>query len=232
MCGEGITRLPITLRHQGKDVHYVGIDAVMHNLPSLYELTKTRPGFSAFSAAMSDAYRRGLPRSIIGGALFEAAQRLHEEYHQIKLDFNNPTELREQLKEAVGETKFDEVHFHMPPYGTKGHPESLGVIAEFMKPGGTLYHIFELSRPLLAGLEPSEARHEKLQAVAAKAGLTLMKHGILLNGRVLVTRSDENPDEEKRRKLNDYYSAVLAQYTSFPAYATNFAIMRKPLKRK
>ncbi len=95
--------------------------------------------------------------------------KVTETYHFEKLDFRNPQRLRNQLLKRIGETRFDEIHWHMP-YGTQfedTHGKVLSALSDRLNDEGRLFHTFQQHSPLLEiALRQPDFSHQHISDAA------------------------------------------------------------------
>lgn len=116
--------------------------------------------------------------------------------HAAKLDLQRPDALQAALHSLVGDSRFDEIHLHMPT-GVFAKPNleaerALKVLGGFLRRGGRLYHLFQQTSPLLSfepeqwdadapqGEPPKIWAHNRYRAgkLAERAGFSLEKYGL------------------------------------------------------
>lgn len=262
-CGQALVRIPLIFRHEGKTIHYVGVDwkksypldfgGEIKHFPDL-EREGVAPLAPRFMAALKPLTADEFKKKVA-----EGKKRLVEEFQPVQLEFGNPELLREQIKAAVGDRKFDEIHFHMPDLKVRGEkvsdPESLKVVAEFLKPGGMLYHLFEKKSPFLPfplesvwerqSMSPliQDARvsrafrenREKIREAVKGAGLELLNYGMKYDSQPhtnnMIT-SLKHYNSPRREKIDKIFSALAELYSYYGHSANNFFILRKPRNAK
>ena len=237
-CG-GTPGMPVldTLpeRYPGRPIRYVGIDREFYHI----------------KADQADHYKGK------GEYFTYLKPPMHLDWPQSAF-FEKPGQLKAYLASALKDEKFDEIHFHLPNHESASHhsggPAVLGVLAEFLEPGGKLYHLFERDSPLLnqapAGAESEkevplvfEKNKQLLEKTAKKAGLELHRYAHRLSpirsgkryfpslrGNWFFGKRGKSPLYEA--KMSNTLAKIVDKHTDLPEYAYNYAVFRKPREPK
>lgn len=244
-CGDGIVRFPTVARYPGRSVEYTGIDLHPHIPP--FSLLESQARLERALRYRAERTKEPMEDPA------KARARFSEQFHQAKLNFNDPRALRESIMGIVGAERFDEIHFHLhdQAWANAKGAEALQVLGDLLKPGGRLYHLFQGSSPLMNPQDYLRLRETArtswpeehifrqnqgiVQRAAAQAGLKLDKYGLvrLDRGRRPFTFTGETlniSDRKKREQLSTRYEDLIPQYTKFAGYADHFFILRKPLQ--
>lgn len=165
--------------------------------------------------------------------------RISMSFHEALLRLDSPGELERTLAPILKDTRFDEIHLHMPE-GT--HPNSQGPlalrkIANYLKPGGRFYHVSDLiNTPFVEreldfmpdGYERDifDNNRRKVRQSVEKAGLVLDKYGHKAGNYHWFSISTDNPGLYSKRR--DARQVVGVPYTSWEEDAFHFFIAHKP----
>jgi SAM-dependent methyltransferase len=194
-CGAGLLRVAVARRLPRHEIHYTGIDITLFGLQTIESLTR--------SAAQTGHPEHAVVKPLVVGLhadVHALKERLRERFMLTDLDLHDPGTLAAQLKAALGNERFDEIHMHLLHPGKHGRqptgPQVLRAIAKYLRPGGRLYHLFQNSSPLFdfnpesfgiasgKALVPAGTRgatlggnEQRFREGASKGGLVLDKFG-------------------------------------------------------
>ncbi len=146
-CGQGVVRVAVARRVLAREIHYTGIDNVRSQLESIVSLLSPRAKLIAAKDHVGCD-----PAVAIGAQVCAMQRRIRERFIRAVLDLHDPLKLASQLSGLLGNERFDEIHVHLLHPRTDGWhargPLVLRTIAEYLRPGARLYHLFQNSSPL------------------------------------------------------------------------------------
>ena len=170
-----------------------------------------------------------------------------ETFHKEHLDIRYPDVFAAQLKRLLGEQSFDEIHFHMPlnEAFNDRDPRFLAAVAQYLKPGGRLYHMWEYDSPLFRHYLPrigdvtnsgeaAKRNNAAIKEYASQVGLVPEKIGHRTRPGFWLTNAPSGKWATKidvpRRALKALGRLDVAgeRYSSWIYHAQHFAILRKP----
>jgi hypothetical protein len=258
-CGAGFVRVAVSHRFPTREVHYTGIDNGRSGLRAVKFLT--RPAPQTDDGERSTSKIREIAPHDEPPVLQEA---LKERFFRTELDLHDPKRLATQLGTLLGDERFDEVHVHLLHPSKHGHqptgPHVLRAIAEYLRPEGRLYHLFQTSSPLFdfkpgrlrsgAPCPPAGTQGDVLGGDEQHFGEGASKGGLVLDkcghrwwkGR---DRSEGGTmggapkslwvtrrfaGAEPDRRTAETYERLAEQYSGYSRYASHFVILRKRSK--
>lgn len=236
-CGDARVAIASSLVHQGKIIHYFGVDKNQYSSEFGFSTSREKGLKKIFLGNHETKWRKEWE---------EAKSRLNVRLEKKKLAFDNPSEFSAQLDELFGGKKFDEIHFHMPSFSSHQPVGVLKAIAARLKPGGRIFHTVEgpaalASRSPVLDFKYSGdyyADREKLLALCEKAGLVLDKsvvvEGEQFDPKYFMPRRNLGKNVETSglsKKAFDKAVGMLSAYSAWDGLMGFLAVFKKPLRR-
>ena len=160
---------------------------------------------------------------------------IQAEHHQISLNLIEPDVLRKQLKNCLGDRRFDEIHAVLEDTKQQTQGKSsdfFKVISDRLNPGGVFRYMSSASRTAFLDLpvqnfsvsnvskeDAFERNYAHIQGNSGSAGLSLEEYGMRISYGWLLTMSKTTQGPMLQREYG--------LHTDWPIFGCHFVILRK-----